>query len=171
MIPLTHVNLGYFASFPDVLFLFMRNKISQRPHFIVNRQTLLLEMIVQYVETRQTACTMACILVKGELFAKPQYLGLTKQREFEIYVFRCKNFFKRSVVLTQKKPYICNNLNKCDVRIVIDMSGIKRKGARCQACRYAACLDAGMFHSGSDASNLICISSFPPKLCHKHSFS
>jgi len=60
----------------------------------------------------------------------------------------CKNFFKRSVVLTQKKPYICNNLNKCDVRIVIDMSGIKRKGARCQACRYAACLDAGMFHSG-----------------------
>ena len=115
---------------------------------------------------------MACILVKGELFAKPQYLGLTKQREFEIYVFRCKNFFKRSVVLTQKKPYICNNLNKCDVRIVIDMSGIKRKGARCQACRYAACLDAGMFHSGSNASsNLICISSFPPKLCHKHSFS
>ena len=63
---------------------------------------------------------------------------------------RCKNFFKRSVVLTQKKPYICNNLNKCDVRIVIDMSGIKRKGARCQACRYAACLDAGMFHSGAD---------------------
>ena len=114
---------------------------------------------------------MACILVKGELFAKPQYLGLTKQREFEIHVYRCKNFFKRSVVLTQKKPYICNNLNKCDVRIVIDMSGIKRKGARCQACRYAACLDAGMFHSGSDASNLICISSFPPKLCNKHSFS
>ena len=53
-------------------------------------------------------------------------------------------------MLTQKKPYICNNLNKCDVRIVIDMSGIKRKGARCQACRYAACLDAGMFHSGVD---------------------
>ena len=53
-------------------------------------------------------------------------------------------------MLTQKKPYICNNLNKCDVRIVIDMSGIKRKGARCQACRYAACLDAGMFHSGAD---------------------
>jgi len=60
----------------------------------------------------------------------------------------CKNFFKRSVVLTQKKPYICNNQNTCDVRIVIDMSGIKRKGARCQACRYTACLDAGMYHSG-----------------------
>ena len=50
--------------------------------------------------------------------------------------------------MTQKKPYICNNANSCDVRIVIDMSGIKRKGARCQACRYTACLDAGMFHSG-----------------------
>jgi len=60
----------------------------------------------------------------------------------------CKNFFKRSVVMTQKKPYICNNQNNCDVRIVIDMSGIKRKGARCQACRYTACLDAGMYHSG-----------------------
>lgn len=60
----------------------------------------------------------------------------------------CKNFFKRSVVVTQKKPYICNNQSSCDVRIVIDMSGIKRKGARCQACRYTACLDAGMFHSG-----------------------
>jgi len=60
----------------------------------------------------------------------------------------CKNFFKRSVVMTQKKPYICNNQNNCDVRIVIDMSGIKRKGARCQACRYIACLDAGMYHSG-----------------------
>jgi len=60
----------------------------------------------------------------------------------------CKNFFKRSVVMTQKKPYICNNQHNCDVRIVIDMSGIKRKGARCQACRYTACLDAGMYHSG-----------------------
>jgi len=60
----------------------------------------------------------------------------------------CKNFFKRSVVMTQKKPYICSNQNNCDVRIVIDMSGIKRKGARCQACRYTACLDAGMYHSG-----------------------
>ena len=59
-------------------------------------------------------------------------------------------------MLTQKKPYICNNLNKCDVRIVIDMSGIKRKGARCQACRYAACLDAGMFHSGANLFQLPC---------------
>jgi len=64
----------------------------------------------------------------------------------------CKNFFKRSVMVTQRKPYICNNQNKCDVRIVIDMSGIRRKGARCQACRYAACLDAGMFHSGTPRS-------------------
>jgi len=60
----------------------------------------------------------------------------------------CKNFFKRSVVITQTKPYVCNNQNDCDVRIVIDMSGIKRKGARCQACRYTACLNAGMYHSG-----------------------
>jgi len=58
----------------------------------------------------------------------------------------CKNFFKRSVVLT--KEYICSNRQNCDIGIVIDMSGMKRKGARCQACRYVACLNAGMFHSG-----------------------
>ena len=73
---------------------------------------------------------------------------LTQKIKQWIMIFRCKNFFKRSVVMTQKKPYICNNQNNCDVRIVIDMSGIKRKGARCQACRYIACLDAGMYHSG-----------------------
>ena len=65
---------------------------------------------------------------------------------------RCKNFFKRSVVIVQNKPYVCSNHNSCDVRIVYDKSGIKRKGARCQACRYTACLDAGMSHPGSDKS-------------------
>jgi len=60
----------------------------------------------------------------------------------------CKNFFKRSVVIVQNKPYVCSNHNSCDVRIVYDKSGIKRKGARCQACRYTACQDAGMSHPG-----------------------
>ena len=60
----------------------------------------------------------------------------------------CKNFFKRSVVIVQTKPYVCPNQNNCDVRIVYDTTGIKRKGARCQSCRYTACLDAGMSHSG-----------------------
>jgi len=60
----------------------------------------------------------------------------------------CKNFFKRSVVIVQNKPYVCQNQNRCDVRIVYDKSGIKRKGARCQSCRYTACLDAGMSHPG-----------------------
>ena len=55
---------------------------------------------------------------------------------------RCKNFFKRSVVVVQTKPYVCANQQSCD------MSGLKRKGARCQACRYVACLEAGMYHSG-----------------------
>merc|ERR1719232_2132446 len=49
----------------------------------------------------------------------------------------CKNFFKRSVVIVQNKPYVCSNHNSCDVRIVYDKSGIKRKGARCQACRVS----------------------------------
>jgi len=60
----------------------------------------------------------------------------------------CKNFFKRSVVVIQNKPYVCPNQNNCDVRIVYDKSGIKRKGARCQSCRYAACINAGMSHPG-----------------------
>jgi len=60
----------------------------------------------------------------------------------------CKNFFKRSVVVIQNKPYVCPNQNDCDVRIVYDKSGIKRKGARCQSCRYSACLNAGMSHPG-----------------------
>jgi len=60
----------------------------------------------------------------------------------------CKNFFKRSVVVVQKKPYVCPNQRNCDVRIVYDKSGLKRKGARCQYCRYTACLDQGMSHPG-----------------------
>ena len=53
------------------------------------------------------------------------------------------------MVIVQTKPYVCPNQNNCDVRIVYDKSGIKRKGARCQSCRYTACLDAGMSHPGS----------------------
>lgn len=65
------------------------------------------------------------------------------------YLCRCKNFFKRSVVVVQKKPYVCPNQRNCDVRIVYDKSGLKRKGARCQYCRYTACLDQGMSHPGT----------------------
>ena len=68
----------------------------------------------------------------------------------------CKNFFKRSVVIVQNKPYVCSNHNRCDGRIVDDKSGIKRKGARCQACRYTACLDAGMSHPGSHGATVAC---------------
>ena len=52
------------------------------------------------------------------------------------------------MVVIQNKPYVCPNQNDCDVRIVYDKSGIKRKGARCQSCRYSACLNAGMSHPG-----------------------
>lgn len=58
----------------------------------------------------------------------------------------CKNFFKRSMAI--KKPYVCNLEGQCDVNIVIDMSGIKRKGARCQACRFKMCIESGMVHQG-----------------------
>ena len=61
---------------------------------------------------------------------------------------RCKNFFKRSVVVTQHKPYACPKQNNCDVRRVYDNSGIKRKGAICRSCRYSACLNAGMYYPG-----------------------
>ena len=64
-----------------------------------------------------------------------------------VLFLRCKNFFKRSV-LVRTKPYVCAKQKSCEVRIVFDMSGLKRKGARCQACRYVACLEAGMYHSG-----------------------
>ena len=73
-------------------------------------------------------------------------------------ICRCKNFFKRSVVIVQNKPYVCSNHNSCDVRIVYDKSGIKRKGARCQACRYTACLDAGMSHPGEAVPRCLTVS-------------
>jgi len=58
----------------------------------------------------------------------------------------CKNFFKRSMSI--KKPYVCSNRGMCDVGVYVDQSGIKRKGTRCQECRFRACLDSGMIHQG-----------------------
>jgi len=58
----------------------------------------------------------------------------------------CKNFFKRSMSI--KKPYVCSNRGMCDVGVYVDLSGIKRKGTRCQECRFRACLDSGMIHQG-----------------------
>ena len=87
----------------------------------------------------------------------------------------CKNFFKRSVVIVQNKPYVCSNHNRCDVRIVYDKSGIKRKGARCQACRYTACLDAGMSHPGGSRAtpagffSTLFVSGFPRSRGGRHS--
>jgi len=62
----------------------------------------------------------------------------------------CKNFFKRSMSI--KKPYICGNQGNCDVGVFLDVSGIKRKGTRCQACRFTGCLNAGMIHQGHNRS-------------------
>jgi len=59
----------------------------------------------------------------------------------------CKNFFKRSVASDAAKSYICKYNNSCNVNIT-EVDGVKMKGPRCQACRYQACLDAGMYHSG-----------------------
>lgn len=59
----------------------------------------------------------------------------------------CKNFFKRSVAIDTSKVYICKFNNSCNVNIT-EVDGIKLKGPRCQSCRYQACLDAGMYHSG-----------------------
>ena len=61
--------------------------------------------------------------------------------------FRCKNFFKRSVAFDAAKSYICKYNKSCNVNIT-EVDGVKMKGPRCQACRYQACLDAGMYHSG-----------------------
>ena len=60
---------------------------------------------------------------------------------------RCKNFFKRSVAFDAAKSYVCKYNNSCNVNIT-EVDGVKMKGPRCQACRYQACLDAGMYHSG-----------------------
>merc|ERR1712223_894167 len=59
----------------------------------------------------------------------------------------CKNFFKRSVAFDAAKSYVCKFNNSCNVNIT-EVDGVKMKGPRCQACRYQACLDAGMYHSG-----------------------
>ena len=45
------------------------------------------------------------------------------------------------------RPYVCKFDNNCSVS-VLEIDGVKQKGPRCQACRYQACLDAGMYHSG-----------------------
>ncbi len=45
------------------------------------------------------------------------------------------------------KSYLCKYNNSCNVNIT-EVDGVKMKGPRCQACRYQACLDAGMYHSG-----------------------
>ena len=42
---------------------------------------------------------------------------------------------------------MCKFHNVCNVNIT-EVDGVKMKGPRCQACRYQACLDAGMYHSG-----------------------
>ena len=45
------------------------------------------------------------------------------------------------------KSYVCKYNRSCNVNIT-EVDGVKMKGPRCQACRYQACLDAGMYHSG-----------------------
>ena len=64
---------------------------------------------------------------------------------------RCKNFFKRSVLVCLERPYVCKYSGNCSVSVTA-IDGVKQKGPRCQACRYAACLDAGMYHSGVQRS-------------------
>jgi len=59
----------------------------------------------------------------------------------------CKNFFKRSVAFDAAKSYVCKYNRTCNVNIT-EVDGVKMKGPRCQACRYQACLDNGMYHSG-----------------------
>ena len=65
--------------------------------------------------------------------------------------FRCKNFFKRSVLVCQDRPYVYKFDGQCSVSVT-EIDGVKQKGPRCQACRYQACLDAGMYHSGVQRS-------------------
>ena len=36
-----------------------------------------------------------------------------------ILFLRCKNFFKRSVVVVQTKPYVCANQQSCDVGFTV----------------------------------------------------
>ena len=83
---------------------------------------------------------ISSIIFKVSLFIKLQIL-------LKISCFRCKNFFKRSVAIDASKAYVCKFHNVCNVNIT-EVDGVKMKGPRCQACRYQACLDAGMYHSG-----------------------
>ena len=85
-------------------------------------------------------------------------LGIVLQENFttkfiynKIPYFSCKNFFKRSVLVCQDRPYVCKFGNTCSVSIT-EVYGVKQKTSRCQACRYQACIDAGMYHSGVQRS-------------------
>ena len=43
----------------------------------------------------------------------------------------CKNFFKRSVLVCQDRPYICKFSGNCSVTVT-EVDGVKQKGPRCQ---------------------------------------
>ena len=60
---------------------------------------------------------------------------------------RCKNFFKRSVVSNSSKNYVCKFAQNCNIATFED-DGTRRKGTRCQHCRFEACLAAGMTYNG-----------------------
>eukprot|EP00096_Caligus_rogercresseyi_P010911 TRINITY_DN4118_c0_g1_i1.p1 TRINITY_DN4118_c0_g1~~TRINITY_DN4118_c0_g1_i1.p1 ORF type:complete len:325 (+),score=119.71 TRINITY_DN4118_c0_g1_i1:159-1133(+) len=79
----------------------------------------------------------------------------------------CKNFFKRSIVAIQERPYFCKFNNECDIS-VFDPDGIKRNRLRCQACRYSACLDAGMHHHSGGGGSLMPRLGRPRKLSSSH---
>jgi len=51
------------------------------------------------------------------------------------------------VAFDAAKSYVCKYNRTCNVNIT-EVDGVKMKGPRCQACRYQACLDNGMYHSG-----------------------
>ena len=57
----------------------------------------------------------------------------------------CKNFFRRSVMRIRKQYYICSKANNCNIKGT-DSSGNKKRGGKCQACRYNACINAGMIY-------------------------
>lgn len=50
-----------------------------------------------------------------------------------------------------ERPYVCKYDNSCSVTRA-DEGGVRLNSSRCQACRYQACLDAGMYHSGIQRS-------------------
>lgn len=59
----------------------------------------------------------------------------------------CKNFFKRSVVSNSSKNYVCKFAQNCNIA-TFEEDGTRRKGTRCQFCRFEACLAAGMTYNG-----------------------